>query len=221
MTNKKIASEIAIGVVLLLAFAVGGIFWLQNKNSQAPAVRTPAAVQPVAAAQPAPPAQPDLQAGASDPAITITDWRTYTEDKYGFSIICPASWKADELTLDNAFYQGIVFNESDVTPSHAFAQLGIFYYESIGDVSYSDKSSEPKTLEQYMKDPMFSSAKAIVFEGSNAFAATVKDSSGAYGGDKSVIFIEKSAHIYEINYNPNDKDADAIKSVIATFKFTK
>ncbi len=33
MINKKIASELAVGTVLILAIAVGGIFWMENKNS--------------------------------------------------------------------------------------------------------------------------------------------------------------------------------------------
>jgi hypothetical protein len=33
MINKKIASEIGVGVVLLTAIVIGGIFWMQNKNS--------------------------------------------------------------------------------------------------------------------------------------------------------------------------------------------
>lgn len=32
--NKKIASEIAIGVILILAIVIGGIFYLQNKESK-------------------------------------------------------------------------------------------------------------------------------------------------------------------------------------------
>lgn len=32
MINKKIASELAVGIVLLIALAVGGIFWLQDKK---------------------------------------------------------------------------------------------------------------------------------------------------------------------------------------------
>jgi hypothetical protein len=31
--NKKIASEIAVGIILLVAIIIGGIFWLQNKES--------------------------------------------------------------------------------------------------------------------------------------------------------------------------------------------
>jgi hypothetical protein len=32
MTNKKIASEIAIGIILLLTIVIGGIFWVQSKR---------------------------------------------------------------------------------------------------------------------------------------------------------------------------------------------
>lgn len=33
MLNKKIASEIALGIIVLLALLIGGIFWMQGKNS--------------------------------------------------------------------------------------------------------------------------------------------------------------------------------------------
>ncbi|EKE19358.1 MAG: hypothetical protein ACD_9C00041G0002, partial [uncultured bacterium] len=33
MINKKIASELAVGTVLILALVVGGIFWMQERNS--------------------------------------------------------------------------------------------------------------------------------------------------------------------------------------------
>jgi putative hemolysin len=33
MTNKKIASEIAVRIILLVAVAIGGIFWWQNQKS--------------------------------------------------------------------------------------------------------------------------------------------------------------------------------------------
>lgn len=32
MLNKKIASEVAVGIVLLIAIVIGGIFWLQSKK---------------------------------------------------------------------------------------------------------------------------------------------------------------------------------------------
>ncbi len=32
MTNKKIASEVAVGIILLIAIIIGGVFWLQSKK---------------------------------------------------------------------------------------------------------------------------------------------------------------------------------------------
>ncbi|KKP97389.1 MAG: hypothetical protein UR99_C0013G0001 [Candidatus Moranbacteria bacterium GW2011_GWD2_36_12] len=40
MINRKIASEIAVGIILLIAIVVGGIFWLQNKKVQAPVIQS-------------------------------------------------------------------------------------------------------------------------------------------------------------------------------------
>ena len=40
MLNKKIASEIAIGIILLVAIIIGGIFYWQNKNNDQQSQRT-------------------------------------------------------------------------------------------------------------------------------------------------------------------------------------
>ena len=47
--NKKIASEIAIGIILLIAIIVGGVVWMQNKK-QTPEAQ-PVVTQPVPVAQ--------------------------------------------------------------------------------------------------------------------------------------------------------------------------
>jgi putative hemolysin len=33
MINKKIASELSVGLILLVALVIGGIFWLQGRNT--------------------------------------------------------------------------------------------------------------------------------------------------------------------------------------------
>lgn len=49
MINKKIASEIAVGIILLIAIVVGGIFWMQNGKVEVPVQEV---VVPVVKTQP-------------------------------------------------------------------------------------------------------------------------------------------------------------------------
>lgn len=66
--NKKIASEIALGVILLLAIIIGGIFWMQNKKEEKTA-----------------------QAPAKTTAQSLKDSRLIVTD-YGFKFSVPARW---------------------------------------------------------------------------------------------------------------------------------
>ncbi|EKE19772.1 MAG: hypothetical protein ACD_8C00109G0003 [uncultured bacterium] len=45
MTNKKVASEIAIGIILLITIVIGGIFWVQNKESEMADQSVPPAIE--------------------------------------------------------------------------------------------------------------------------------------------------------------------------------
>lgn len=73
--NKKIASEIAIGIILILTIVIGGIFWLQSKKGkQQPAVNNQIP-------------QPAInQQQSADETI---DWQTYKNNKLGFEINIP------------------------------------------------------------------------------------------------------------------------------------
>ena len=90
--NKKIASEITIGIILLIAIVIGGIFWLQNKN-QAP-VAAPVTTQSV------PVTQTQITQPATQPVVDETaNWQTYTNEEYGFEIRIPKDWK--NYSVDN------------------------------------------------------------------------------------------------------------------------
>lgn len=91
MQNKKIASEIAIGIILLMAIIIGAIFWLQGQKTQTPAVPQQAVLAPQT--QPVQhstvqPSEPVLQ----QPADETADWQTYSNAKLEFSIKYPADW---------------------------------------------------------------------------------------------------------------------------------
>lgn len=68
MINKKITSEIAIGVIVFVAIVIGGVFWLQSKKVQAP-IPQPVATQPTTPAvqtQSAISTQPESQQQSAD-----------------------------------------------------------------------------------------------------------------------------------------------------------
>ena len=66
--NKKIASEVALGVILLLAIVIGGLFWMQNKKEEKTA-QTPAKT---------------TAQSSKDSRIVATD--------YGFKFSVPVGW---------------------------------------------------------------------------------------------------------------------------------
>ena len=81
MLNKKIASEIAIGIILLVAIIIGAIFWWQGKSiSQQPIVNNNKSVKPV------------VNQMVVD---EIAGWQTYANAKYGFEFKYPKDWKAN------------------------------------------------------------------------------------------------------------------------------
>lgn len=97
MTNKKIASELAVGIVLLLAIAIGVIFWLQDKESQ-----VPVATQPVQQQVPAPAAQQPIE-----PVDETAGWQTYRNEKYGFEFKYPKDWVfSDAADGQTVFHSG-------------------------------------------------------------------------------------------------------------------
>lgn len=90
--NKKIASEIAIGVILLLAIVIGGIFWLQNKKEMS-------VVQPVVI-------QPVQQTPITQPVDEIANWQTYANDTFGFSFKYPKGLRKGCVGNDLSYCDG-------------------------------------------------------------------------------------------------------------------
>jgi hypothetical protein len=100
--NKKIASEIAIGIILLVAIVVGGIFYWQSKKAQAPAQQ---AVVPIAQA---PATQPAAQTAATSSNIAVSTG-VYSNEQYGFKITFPPEM-ANLEKVENNFDSAQVYN---------------------------------------------------------------------------------------------------------------
>ncbi|MFA6973139.1 MAG: PsbP-related protein [Parcubacteria group bacterium] len=80
--NKKIATEFAFGIIIIIAIIVGGAVWLSgNQKAEAPTSN-------VKTTQPAP------QPAATD---ETADWQTYRNEKYGFEFQYPRGWNVKEI----------------------------------------------------------------------------------------------------------------------------
>lgn len=84
MVNKKIISELAVGIVLLVALAVGGIFWLQDKK-ETPSVSSASEVN-----------NQDQLGDKKDNNQAIQNvpvgWKAYRHEILGIEFIYPESW---------------------------------------------------------------------------------------------------------------------------------
>lgn len=99
MINKKIASEVAVGTVLILAVAIGGIFWMEkekiaSQKDQVPLIINNEKVEKV---------ESDLETeNRIEKIINLTstfpvvsederrEWKTYENKKYGYRLNYPS-----------------------------------------------------------------------------------------------------------------------------------
>ncbi len=81
MFNKKIASELAVGVVIIISLVIGAIFWMQNEKTEE-VFSEGLIMQPVV----------NQQNKLKD---EFADWKTYKNDKFGFELKYPNYMEID------------------------------------------------------------------------------------------------------------------------------
>lgn len=77
--NKKVASEIAVGIILVLVIVLGGIFWMQSKRQEAFSD----------------PQQLVAQNPQAKSVNETMNWQVYRNEKFGFEIKYPDNLKFD------------------------------------------------------------------------------------------------------------------------------
>jgi hypothetical protein len=215
MINKKIASEIAIGIILLLSIAIGGIFYWQDKNQQ-PVINNQQSVVPVVQT---PTTQPVTQ-----PADETVNWQTYTEDKGGFEVKYPADWFKYENKLCGS---KIVLKSPETNkreypegpsdmPCTLLGDIFIYVYNSVSDLSKNKYSS----LAEYLasKEENFSQVNKVTVGGLDGYEAIESGFSSDY-----IIFVKKNEKIYKILFSGEESKESLKKTenqILSTFKFT-
>ncbi|MEI7890403.1 MAG: hypothetical protein WCI36_00380 [bacterium] len=109
--NKKIVSEIAIGILLVVAILIGGAIYLQsNKVSQS----TPNTAQQAQPAKTNTVQKTQPQKDTVQQPVALALENTYKNDKYSFTIKYPKNWKVSEKYGIN--FMPIEKNEEDFLP---------------------------------------------------------------------------------------------------------
>lgn len=192
--NQKIGTWLGTIIIVIIAFTAGMFVWQAEKNyldiDQAP-------YQNNIKAQVKKVEKPDEAA----------NWKTFADSRLGFQVKHPDDWKEEKPAMDMA---GIALASSDGSG------VTITFWEDIPSFPKGG-TTDPKTFNDLMKDVQFKNPKAIIFEGSPAFTATVENS--VVGLSQTNIVISHNNHIYSILYNNADKSIELDKKIISTFSF--
>jgi len=202
--NQKGFAKVALIAVIITTISVSGYFILVKKS-------TPTA----------------QQTSVSTPTLKneMADWKTYTNEKYGFKIQLPDDWQTKEDSKYNfvsfnsqeKFNAITKHNDSEVNGGGMSDNVTISYYkddaEYISQIGY--QFQKLPTLEEYInQNSDVRNLQTINFAGQSAFRANVN---GMF--DEDVIWVRKDKHLYIIRLvgvgNPLGNE------ILSTFKFTK
>ena len=129
MLNKKIASEIAVGIILLVAIVCGVIFWMQGKkiatNNQQLTIDNKKEVKPIqkggvmctqdaklcADGSYVSRTGPNCEFTACPVSDETVNWKTYKNDKFGFEFKYPSKYIIDEV-LNNGVDDFVLRSET-------------------------------------------------------------------------------------------------------------
>lgn len=229
--NKKIASELAVGIVLILAIVIGVIFWMQDKSSNQPASHRQAdasasrggssVINNQEAQRIAPVAKEKTQIKDE-----FADWQTYRNEKHGFEIRYPIDWRinisgreiyAEDYFLPPSHFECIGKKEKGELDEFAPCSSVLF-----GVVENSKKLS----LEDYLKNELgwnyegaYRDVEEININGVSAYKLVA---SSAYDGNESTQYWIplKKGGFFEIggSYVAKEEIAE-VEKIVNSFKF--
>ncbi|HEX8974215.1 MAG TPA: hypothetical protein VF817_01875 [Patescibacteria group bacterium] len=217
MQNKKIASEIAIGIILFLTIVIGAIFWLQGRSAQAPTQDVAVNNKPQAPVQP----QQEVKNQAVD---ETANWQTYRNDKYGFEFSYPKEWS-------------VALNNLPSSSSHVLNFGSQATFESgEGGMDYLGVLPKGKTLKDFVKNvnlgiEVGSASETETTINNQNVIISIMPHSGISKTESKIVTFKNDRNdkifniylMYHVDFDkyPNDKILlDKFNKLINTFKFT-
>ena len=208
--NKNIKIEIAVGIIVIIAFIMGGFIWLDEKQQEGLGNQS---------------AQVNALKTQSD-ADETAGWQTYSNQKHGFEIKYPQEAKVIvdvSKDLDSLAYVG-------TTESNGDYNYGVTFYD-MGGANYLSPEKwylqyyETRKQESLKRDVPFTlaaSGENVTLNGYPAYKTS------NFNFDSSIIsfFVGHDGAIYKISYkdeSANDPDwkkhEKIILQMLSTFKF--
>ena len=159
--NKKIASEIAIGIILLLAIVIGGIFYWQNQQMSAAVSVT---TQPIPVVQ-APVVQSTTNQSTVQPEVITPQIKTvdYLDPKMNFKVKVPESFFEQKSSPNDGTY---AYSRYFINKNNSDAGINIIISKSEKDTGNAEQLKEIEALKKH--GLIVSNAKNLIVDGVSA-----------------------------------------------------
>ncbi len=206
--------KIILWVIVIILALILGFFWFKSainkleklgenvSQIKLPEIQTPIAENPSA--------QTDETA----------DWKTYTNDEYGFEIKYPNSWYFKEV--EKGIVDGGIYfspyppDEKDETGGIAFTSEAL----NISANNLAEKSSLLEYVKNYLNLSVATKFEIENIKVDGADGIKVRITCDGVGCGNPHWFVMKEEKVYIFNSGLSDK-IDVFEKIISTFKFTK
>lgn len=146
-------------------------------------------------------------------AVNTANWKTYTNDQYGFSFKYPGDWKTISRTSTEEKKQGIDVNGFSINSKLDEAPINFYTYPEPFDKVLTSRLSNNDNFE-----------KDLTVNGKTAKSYTYKSVEGPHAGktDNRIVVINISDQKAIIMTTEIDGNYDLIfNQILSTFTFTK
>lgn len=199
--TKGFIAPLLLALIALLLIGGGAYVYTQKKQENPPMTGNVTLPQATSTTRTTKQANSTTQTSSSQ----TTDWKTYTNNQYGFSIKYPATWVAHGYWSENGGFFYIGFGDENAIRTKPSAMLRI----------YTNQSSI-----NTFKDKVYFQGnwKNITLGGLPAFE--IVDVAQTTKNQFLVIVSIKDSHRYELESTVFDDTVDIVRTMSSTFKFT-